>query len=174
MADLLRLRDNDKLNSFIDRLGDLYGDLEGFDHTSFWRGMAKFVAPESPSWAKDYLGKVWHIDAYAELLMRWCGREHIRTFATEVFKDLKSRDEISLISRWLRKHAFVHGLHGEKAHREYSWFLSAERTIEEIRDRAHAWRELHLQGRLLPSVWDTVPLFIIHVAGLWCLSGKRA
>ena len=167
-VDLHSLKEQDKLGDFIDRLSSIYGDLESFDHVSFWLGVAAFSTRNPPSWATHYTGIVYDMRELSEALMIWCGRTpEVAKVTREVYQRLKSQGNISLTSRWLHHHAFAYGLFGRELRSGYGTFLSAAETEQETHEHCKLWTELHRRGELLPSGWDLFPVYVMNAAGNW-------
>jgi hypothetical protein len=165
--ELRHLEADGKLARFIDRLRDLYADLPDLDHDQLWQGISLALEPASPSWDKHYPGKVALIDGFADILMYWTGRPGQREVACAAFETLLAHGDISLVAQLLRQHAVTYGLDGDKPRGPGIWFLSPETTQAAIKSRGAAWRALHIEGKLMPRIWEPSALFIIDAAGLW-------
>lgn len=167
-AKLHSFKEQDKLASFIDRLSSVFGDLQSFDHISFWLGVSAFSTRKPPSWATHYTGIMGDMHELSGALMMWCRRSpEVAKVTREVFQRLKSQGNISLTSRWLHHHAFSYGLFGRELRSGYGTFLSAEETSQETHEHCKLWTELHRRGELLPSGWDLVPVYVMNAAGNW-------
>ena len=167
-ANLHSLKEQNKLGDFIDRLSSIYGDLQSFDHLSFWLGVAGFSTRKPPSWATHYTGIVYDMRELSDALMMWCGRTpEIAKVTREIYQRLKSHGNISLTSRWLHHHAFAYGLFGRELRSGYGTFLSVSETEQETHEHCKLWMELHRHGELLPSGWDLVPVYVMNAGGYW-------
>jgi hypothetical protein len=156
-----------RLAWFLNRLGDLYGELEGFEHRHFWHGASIALEPDEPSWDKHYVGKGQQIDSYADILTRWCGKPLLRELARTAFEQLAACGDISLTAQLLRQHAVKYGLDGKEPRGELIGFLSSEQTLASVKTSAASWRALHIEGKLLPRIWEQSALQIVHAAGAW-------
>jgi len=165
--ELRGLQAGGRLSMFIDRLRDVYPELEGFEHAHFWRGVSLSLEPDEPSWDKHYLGKVQQVDSYADILMRWSRLPAMREVARSAFEALTASGDISLVSQLLRQHAATHGLDGGEPRGEAGSFLTPEQALAGIKASAATWRALHIEGKLVPRIWELSSLHIIHAAGLW-------
>jgi hypothetical protein len=165
--ELRTLQTSGRLPRFVDRVRDLYAALEGFEHHHFWRGVSLALEPDKPSWDKRYVGKVQQIDSYADILMRWCGTPAMRETAKLAFDELIACGDISLVSQLLRQHAVTYGLDGKEPRGDGDWFLTQEQTETLMKSRAATWRAMHLEGTLLPRIWELSSPFVMHAAGSW-------
>jgi hypothetical protein len=165
--ELRALETSGRLPRFVDRVRDLYPDLPGFELHHFWRGVSLALEPNEPSWDKRYLGKVQQIDSYADILMRWYGVPAMREAARLAFDELTDCGDISLVSQLLRQHAVTYGLDGQEPRGDGSWFLTREQTEAAMKTRAPSWRAMHLEGTLLPRIWELSSLYVMHAAGSW-------
>jgi predicted KAP-like P-loop ATPase len=162
------LHEEGRLEAFLGRLNELYGNLSGFDHSAFWNGMAIYVRREPPGWQSTYTGMRWRIKEITEILLRWVNRRpEIAQVAKQVLAFLQSRGEIQITAHLLYHHAFAHGLGEKKRRPEYGSFLTLEEAKSAILESAKAWKALHLKGELLPAIWDLIPLFVMETAGVW-------
>lgn len=167
-ADLKSLKERDQLTNFVDRLGEIYGDLQTFDHSAFWLGVATFSTRKPPSWTTHYTGLVYDIRELSEVILRWCrNSSDLTKVARSVFQTLKADRNISLTSRWLHHHAFAYGLFGRDLRSGYGTFLSVEETIQETHEHCKLWTQLHNRGELLPSGSDLMPVYVMNAAGYW-------
>jgi hypothetical protein len=165
--ELARLQVDDKLGPFVDRLDDIYAELQDFDHGNFWKGVAGYLKRGDLAWLDHYTGMVWRIEEFCDLLLKWANNDDRRRAARVEFKQLKDCGEISVVSHWLHHHAFAHGVFGREHRPTYQWFLDGDQTKTETLEIGRAWRELHIKGQLLPRTWDLFPVFVMQGAGLW-------
>jgi hypothetical protein len=173
-GELRSLEGGGRLLRFIDRLRDVYADLSGFNHPQFWQGVSLAVEPATPSWDKRYLGKVAQIDAWADILMYWSGRSDMREIARNAFAALEARGDVTLVAQLLRQHAAKYGLDGEEPRGPLSWFLNRDATQAALSSHVAAWQQQHLQGTLMPRLWELSAVYLIDAAGRWdesCVKG---
>jgi hypothetical protein len=152
---------------FLDRLCDLYPDLEGFDHTAFWQGASLALVPESPAFDRTYKGKVKVIDAYGDILMRWCEMPGMRETSHAAFDTLVAAADLPLVAQLLCQHMVKYGLDGKDPRGPGSWFLTQSQTQAAATAACATWRALHLEGQLLPRVWEPSVLWVMDAAGAW-------
>jgi hypothetical protein len=129
--DLQALTREDRLSGLIDRLDDIYDQLTGINMPNMWRGIAAFLhrGPDDPAVATVHM--IWRIDSFADLLVRWCKRNPtLRAQAGIIFETLRLDHEVSLVSHWLHRHAFVWGLFGRENRGGERWFLSSADTLK--------------------------------------------
>jgi hypothetical protein len=87
--------------------------------------------------------------------------------ATNVFSNLCNADEDELVSCWIRRQIFRHGLFGRELRSQNAPILDAEQTKAVALDLSHKWRGLHLSGRLIPCRWDLMPVYTMLDTGVW-------
>jgi hypothetical protein len=164
--DLQVLTREDRLSGLIDRLDDIYDQLTGIDMPNMWRGIAAFLhrGPDDPAVATVHM--IWRIDSFADLLVRWCKRNPpLRAQAGIIFETLRLDHEISLVSHWLHRHAFVWGLFGRENRGGERWFLNAADTERMSREQSNIWQDDLLKGKLLTLSWTAFPLFLMMSVG---------
>jgi hypothetical protein len=164
--DLQALALEDRLGGLIDRLDDIYDQLTGINMPNMWRGIAAFLrrGPDGPAVATVHM--ISRIDSFANMLVRWCGRNPaLRAQAGIIFEALRLDHEISLVSHWLHRHAFVWGLFGRENRGSERWFLSAADTERMSREQSNIWKDDLLKGQLLSLSWDAFPLFVMMGVG---------
>ena len=158
----------DGLGTLVDRLDDIYDQLTGINHTVMWQGIADFLRRTGEHNAATTVQMIWRIDAFANLLIRWSARRpEIRSQAKLIIEALRIRHEISLVSHWLHRHAFVYGLFGREHRGGERWFLTKEDTEQISQEQAVIWRADLLQTRLLDLSWDAFPIFVMNAVGAW-------
>jgi len=165
--ELRSLEKRGRVIRFLERLRDLYPDLQGFEQAGFWQGASLALQPEPPAFDKHYPGKLKLVDAYADILLRWCGKPEWRHICASAFETLMACGDITLVSQLLLQHVAKHGLDGQDPRGNKIWFLTAHQTKEAIARCAPAWRALHLEGQLVPRLWEPSALCIIDQAGSW-------
>lgn len=167
-AQLRAAYENDTLVGLIDRLDDLYADFENGDALSFWSGVGAFLRKDDPSWMASYAPMHEVVRAFAQVLSNSVRRRpELRASAGRIFSLLKDEDEIELTSHLLRDHAFVYGLFGCRQSGGDKWFLTVEQTETATTELCAIWREMHLEGNLLPYLWDLHPVYMMVDTGSW-------
>jgi hypothetical protein len=167
-AALRKAAQDDTLAALIDRLDDLYLELNDVDHVKLWSAIGGFLGKQDRSWITSYQPMHEVIRAFAEVLTRTVRRKAtFRDTAAEVFTELKRANEICLTSHLLRHHLFVHGLFGCRREGGNDWFMTAEQTEAASQKLSGNWKVNHLKGDLLPHLWDLIPVYTMVDMNVW-------
>lgn len=177
---LHKLWSDDELGPFFDRLDDIFPSYLS-NSENFWLGASDFLSRKESTWLDRYVPRIALTKDFANLLLRTGrGDASANSIAKSTLSTLNNRDDIALVSEWLRAHIFEHGLHGREPRHQGHWFLSRDETIEFADKILPKWRELHLAGNLLKRLFGLQPVYVVQQAGLWddecrrCLSREMA
>jgi hypothetical protein len=159
---------DDRLAQLIERFEGVYSELPKMDHVRFWKGVAQFLRKPDCDWIASYSPMHEVIGSFADILER-CVRHNpgFAKTATSVFSNLRNSDEDDLVSLWLHRQIFLHGLFGRELRSQNARILDAEQTKAVALDLSHKWRSLHLSGNLIPCRWDLTPVYTMLDTGLW-------
>jgi len=170
--------ENDRLAQLTERLEGVYHELPSMNHVRFWKGVAQFLRKPDCDWITSYSPMHEVVQTFAEILERCVIRNpEFATTATSVFSNLCNADENELVSCWIRRQIFRHGLFGRELRSENASILDAEQTKAMALDLSHGWRSLHLSGKLIPCRWDLMPVYTMLDTGVWdepCLKALDA
>lgn len=165
---LRRYDENGQLAAIIDRLDELYVDLEEVDHRSLWNGVGQFVQKPDGKWLESYSPMHQQIRNLAAILLGAAKRDpHCRSAGESVFRTLVSTGESELTAYWLRSHIHTHGLFGNQKTGGEDWFLGPDETEEFSRYLANRWRGQHLARKLISFRWDLQPLYTMIDLNVW-------
>jgi KAP family P-loop domain len=170
--------ENDRLAQLTERLEAVYNESPEMNHVRFWMGVAQFLRKPDCDWIASYNPMHEVVQTFAEIMERCVLRNPgFAATATSVFSNLRNADEDELVSCWIRRQIFRHGLFGRELRSENAPILDAEQTKAVAVDLSHKWRGLHLSGKLIPCRWDLMPLYTMLDTGLWdepCLKALDA
>jgi hypothetical protein len=159
---------DDRLTQLIERFEGVYSELPKIDHVRFWKGVAEFLRKPDCDWIPFYNPMHEVVQSFAEIVERSALRHaEFAPTATDVFTNLYNSDEDELVSCWIRRQIFLHGLFGHKSRKENAPILDVEQTKAVAVDLSHRWRGLHLSGRLIPCRWDLMPVYTMLDTGVW-------
>jgi hypothetical protein len=159
---------NGSLTALIDRLDDLYCQLENPDHIKFWRGASLFARKPDCDWVVAYSPMHEVVRNMAEILERAVIRDkRFKDTAARIFQDLIEDHENVLTAHWLRRHIFFHGMFGKEHRPAKGEFLNASETERAARKQAEECRALHMANRLVPCRWDLMPIYTMLDTGIW-------
>ena len=137
--------EQEALVPLIDRMVEVFPDIDDLDQLSFWVVVGDFFRKQSPSWMKQY--KPIHsairslAEMFEDLLRR--GKLHEEK-AAEVFRALIEKDEISISTLLLRSQMFAHGSFGVKANLNHPSFLNPDEVESTAVALSKKYRVRHL------------------------------
>ena len=165
---LTEIETNGTLPSLIDRIDELYLQLDPFDHLVFWRGVAKFLTKPDCEWIAAYNPMHETVQSFADILERASSEnDDVRVEAAQVFRYLCADGESELVANWLRAHFFIYGLFGRNKRGGNKWFLTEKETVDVAESLAKNWRDQHLQGLLIPCRWSLQTVYTLIDVGVW-------
>jgi hypothetical protein len=89
--------------------------MPNINHVRFWKGVAQFLRKPDCDWIASYNPMHEVVQAFAEILERCVLRNpEFAETATTVFSNLRNADEEELVSYWLRRQIYRHGLFGRE------------------------------------------------------------
>jgi hypothetical protein len=160
--------ENDRLAQLTERLEGVYNEFPKMNHVRFWKGVAQFLRKPDCDWISSYSPMHEVVQTFAEILERCVLRNpEFAATATSVFSNLRNADEDELVSCWIRRQIFRHGLFGLELRSQNALILDAEQTEAVSLDLSHKWRGLHLSGKLIPCRWDLMPVYTMLDTGVW-------
>jgi hypothetical protein len=167
-AKLQKALDRGVLAELIDRLNDLYVNLDAFNHVSFWKGVAAFAKKADCEWMTFYQPMNETVGRLSSILLNAIERDNnLRKEAAAIFTNLMNASELELTAHWLRRHIFIYGLYGRQKSAGDDWFLNFEQTDALANTMACDWRLLHLSGKLIPCLWGLQPVYTMIDTGVW-------
>ena len=149
-----------QVEGLIDRMDDVYVDLTNVDHIPMWLAIGRFLRKEDRAWMTVYQPMHEAVRAFTEIIFRALKRKS--TFrqidAARIFDRLREEGEISLVSHLLYDCRKDGGDH---------WFLPQDQVVQAVEGLSREWKASHLQGDLLPRLWDLMPVYTMASAKTW-------
>jgi hypothetical protein len=167
-ADLRQRIADNRLPALVDRLHELYHEMDDPDPCRTWRSIGCFLEPTEPQWLTQFEGAPDVLRAFEEVLFRSVkAKPTLPQHIAAVFEELIARRHYAFASSVLRRHFFGYGLHG-KAKRDGSLCFLPPECVNAIAGRlADAAYEDHARGDLLARLPTLDPLFLVQEVGRW-------
>jgi hypothetical protein len=165
-AMLQQARKDGTLPSLLDRFGDVYG-IGNENHLEIWFGVADFLKKPDAKWMTEF-SDMYNVErTFIELLVGTTERsDTMRSEVRDLFNVLIEQREMELAPHLLRSQIHAHGLFGNRQ-QNGKGFLSREDTQRAAEKLSESWRDMHLSGNLLPSIWSLQPVYTMIDTGKW-------
>ena len=150
-----------RIGNFVAELGDMKADLPGMDQRSFWVGVSQFLKKPDTEFLSAYSPMHEIVRLFAVTFFQITDKA-----ARALFLDLLAEDEVELTGSLIRSHLFHYGLFGH-TRSDRDVFLGGEETEAIARDVSTKYRQQHLEGRFLWSLWQFNPVYTMLDTGAW-------
>ena len=167
---LREFHENDRLDSFLERLEETYRDLPSINHELFWQGVSLFLRKDDNRWMSSYSVMFEVVRAFSELfLSRDRTSNSFQTLRERIFNNLVASDDVELIAHILRAHIHEYGIFGFKKSPSTSktMFLAPDIVEKFARELSEGYREKHLQQNWLRNLWSLQPVFTMKDTEIW-------
>ena len=165
---LTELFSSEKIDAFTDRLSEVYDEISIKNPPDLWIAISKSIASHVVHCASRPTNLTGLVDQLCETLLQSAGRnKSARENAEKCFLKLEKAEDVILVSRFLWKHTYVHGLSGATKSDDTEWFLSRPATEETVVRHIDVWQKMHLSGALFPRLADLMPIYLMIHTGLW-------
>lgn len=156
------------LEQLMDRIAEIYMDIPSENESEIWAGVADFVRKSDRDWMQSYSPMYIICRDFCEMMYGFIIKEPtFRERAMAIFEKLSEQDDTELTSYWLHTHFFIYGLYGCENRGGSYWFLDAEQSQKLAQEMSGVWRNQHLAGQLITSLWALTPVFIMIKTGTW-------
>lgn len=160
---------NNSINSIVDRLDDLYPlELVPDDFRAFWHGVAAFLQKRDGEWLKEYSEMPEIIRGFSDILIVAVQRDPtLQSTHRELLEHFLNIDERELSSSLIRHHIHLFGLFGNTGS-SARFFLLEKEVIEDFAViRSKQYRNEHLNGDLISTLWTLMPVYTMIDIGIW-------
>lgn len=157
-----------RFGDFLNRLEDVYPQAKGITHGEFWLGISRYLRRENREWLKTYspmqeisltLGRLF-LNLAIEV-------EDFRSSANETIKFLDTKGDVEITPFVLRAHIHLFGLFGWKKRDVEKPFLTEDVTIALLKSQSATYRDQHLTGNWIASLWNLSPVYNMIDVGAW-------
>jgi energy-coupling factor transporter ATP-binding protein EcfA2 len=151
----------DRIGNFLAKLGDTGEELATISQEAFWHGVVAFLRKPDAELlgAASPMHEI--VREFGAIFFKITG-----TAARSLFRDLLAHGDVELTASLLRSHIFHYGLFGHNPSNRIA-FLERSETEQIGRDTASNYREQHLAGRFLWTLWGFNPVYTMVDSGVW-------
>lgn len=169
VAVLNEAKAQDRLDSFLDRLEEVFPTITDFDDQLVWRGFSHFLRKETLDWERRFTVMPGIVDRCEQIIYRsLAARPAPQRNLAPVLDTLLEAGDLELAPRVVRSHSFQYGLFGRQARGTSKFTALSECATEGLmRQAADRFRRRHLGGGLLPALWTLHAVYLTVDVGLW-------
>lgn len=157
-----------RFGEFMNRLEDVYPQVQNISHGEFWLGIGGFLRRDSQQWLKTYSPMQEIALTLGRFLIRSAPYIDNRNFSlSDLISRLDSMGDVTFTSYVLRVHVHLHGLFGWKKRENETPFLTEEVTKSLVKSQSSTFRDKHLTSNWVASLLHLSPIYNMIDVGLW-------
>jgi hypothetical protein len=151
-----------RLDNFITKLQDTGEELASVTQDEFWNGVAAFLRKPDAEFLRIASPMTDIVREFATTFFVITAKEA----RAPLFLELLAHDEVGLTAALLRSHVSHYGLFGHR-NSDRPVFLERGEVEQIARDTSLKYRERHLTGRFLWTLWELDPVYTMVETHAW-------